>query len=141
MLNPLTHTRTPHEVRSAGEPYVMAADVYTAPPHEGRAGWTWYTGSAGWMYQAGLEWILGIQRKGKRLFLRPCIPADWKEYTIRYRYGNTLYRIVVRDPFRTANGSQGPLYQRRIRTHRKRVPIRCARRRMRTCHKPMWTGG
>lgn len=99
MLNPLTHTRTPHEVRKyAGEPYVMAADVYTAPPHEGRAGWTWYTGSAGWMYQAGLEWILGIQRKGKRLFLRPCIPADWKEYTIRYRYGNTLYRIVVRNP-------------------------------------------
>ena len=75
----------------------MAADVYTAPPHEGRAGWTWYTGSAGWMYQAGMEWILGIQRK-ERPFLRPCIPADWKEYTIRYRYGNTLYRIVVRNP-------------------------------------------
>lgn len=103
MLNPITHTRSEGEVRRyAGEPYVMAADVYTAEPHEGRAGWTWYTGAAGWMYQAGLESILGIRRRGDRLYLTPCIPSDWPGFTADYRYGKTVYRIAV-----TAAGTSG----------------------------------
>lgn len=103
MLNPVTHTTTPHEVlRYVGEPYAMAADVYTAAPHEGRAGWTWYTGAAGWMYQAGIEWILGLRRKGNKLYIHPCIPDDWPGFTVRYRYGsNTLFVITVR------NGNHG----------------------------------
>ncbi|SEM99308.1 GH36-type glycosyl hydrolase domain-containing protein [Lihuaxuella thermophila] len=99
MLNPLTHTRTPGEVRQyAGEPYVMAADVYTTDPHKGRAGWTWYTGAAGWMYQAGIEWILGLRRRGDRLYIRPCIPSEWQEFSITYRFGNSRYQITVQNP-------------------------------------------
>ena len=98
MLNPLAHARSPGDVRTyAGEPYVMAADVYTSAPHEGRAGWTWYTGSSGWMYQAGIEWILGLRREGGKLIVRPCIPDDWPGYTAIYRFGTTNYRIVVRN--------------------------------------------
>src|SRR5690625_56272 len=96
MLNPINHTRTDKEVRLyAKEPYVMAADVYTASPHEGRGGWTWYTGAAGWMYQAGLESILGIRREGDQLVIEPCIPADWPEFTATYRHGQTKYKIHV----------------------------------------------
>ncbi|XEC96295.1 glucoamylase family protein [Paenibacillus tarimensis] len=99
MLNPISHTRTPNEVRQyTGEPYVMAADIYTADPHKGHAGWTWYTGAAGWMYQAGVEWIMGIQRHGDRLQIRPCIPAEWPEYTVNYRFGQSVYVITVKNP-------------------------------------------
>jgi cyclic beta-1,2-glucan synthetase len=102
ILNPVTHTKTPNDVRRyAGEPYAMAADVYTAAPHEGRAGWTWYTGSAGWMYQAGIEWILGLRRKGAKLYIRPCIPEEWPAFAVRYRYGNACFAITVR------NGKRG----------------------------------
>src|SRR5690606_30263513 len=88
LLNPLNHTRTSNEVRRyAGEPYVMSADVYTANPHKGHAGWTWYTGAAGWMYQAGIEWILGLRRRGTRLYISPCIPSEWPEYSVHYRFG------------------------------------------------------
>ncbi|TBL68557.1 GH36-type glycosyl hydrolase domain-containing protein [Paenibacillus thalictri] len=97
LLNPISHTSTAKEVRRyQGEPYAMAADVYTASPHEGKAGWTWYTGAAGWMYQAGIEWILGLQRRGSRLWIRPCLPGDWPGYSVRYKFGNTLYVIKVR---------------------------------------------
>ncbi|WP_280770306.1 GH36-type glycosyl hydrolase domain-containing protein [Salipaludibacillus daqingensis] len=96
LLNPMTHTRTDHEVREyKGEPYVMAADVYTADPHKGQAGWTWYTGASGWMYQAGLEGILGIKRRGDILYIDPCIPEDWPEYSLSYRYGESSYQIKV----------------------------------------------
>jgi cellobiose phosphorylase len=98
ILNPVAHTKTPNEVRRYnGEPYAMPADVYTTAPHEGRAGWTWYTGSAGWMYQAGIEWILGLRRKGERLYIRPCIPKEWPGFTVRYRFGNTCFAITVRN--------------------------------------------
>lgn len=95
MLNPITHTRTDQEVRQyVGEPYVMAADVYTSEPHRGHAGWTWYTGAAGWMYQCGVEWILGVQRRGSRLLLNPCIPSDWPGFQVTYRYGSATYQLV-----------------------------------------------
>ncbi|WP_338471254.1 glucoamylase family protein [Niallia sp. XMNu-256] len=96
MLNPMNHTRTDQEVkRYVGEPYAMAADVYTAIPNEGHAGWTWYTGAASWMYQVGIEWILGIRRRGDKLVIDPKIPRDWPGFSASYRYGNTVYTIEV----------------------------------------------
>jgi cyclic beta-1,2-glucan synthetase len=95
LLNPVNHTRTDQEVRQyTGEPYVMAADVYTSEPHRGHAGWTWYTGAAGWMYQVGLEWILGIRRRGDRLCLDPCVPDGWPGFQVDYRFGSTVYTLV-----------------------------------------------
>jgi cyclic beta-1,2-glucan synthetase len=96
MLSPISHTRTEREVQVFGnEPYVMTADVYTADPHQGQAGWSWYTGAAGWMYQAGVEYVLGITRRGDKLHIRPCVPSEWNSFTIEYRYGKTVYNIEV----------------------------------------------
>jgi cyclic beta-1,2-glucan synthetase len=98
MINPLTHARTPEEVETYKvEPYVVAADVYTAEGQLGRGGWTWYTGSASWMYRVGLEGILGFTKRGDRLFIEPRTPISWREYTIVYRYGKSVYEIVVRN--------------------------------------------
>ncbi|SFM00089.1 GH36-type glycosyl hydrolase domain-containing protein [Pelosinus propionicus] len=106
LLNPLNHTRTPNEVRQyGGEPYVIAADVYTAQPHQGRAGWTWYTGAAGWMYQAGIESILGLRRRGDRLYICPCIPCEWPEFSVSYRFGDSSYHITVKNPSHKSAGS------------------------------------
>jgi cyclic beta-1,2-glucan synthetase len=100
LLNPALRTRDPQGARLYRvEPYVLAGDVYGATPHTGRGGWTWYTGSAGWMYRLGLEDILGIQPAPGGVQMRPCIPAEWKEYEVLIRIGvNTSYRIVVRNP-------------------------------------------
>ncbi|WP_416825165.1 GH36-type glycosyl hydrolase domain-containing protein [Ectobacillus polymachus] len=96
MLNPITHTKTTRDVQKYGnEPYVMSADVYTAHPHEGRAGWSWYTGAAGWMYQAGLEYVLGVKRQEDKLYIQPCVPYEWESFDIDYRYGETTYAITV----------------------------------------------
>jgi cyclic beta-1,2-glucan synthetase len=97
MINPLTHARTPDEVAVYKvEPYVVAADVYTAEGQLGRGGWTWYTGSASWMYRVGLESILGFELRADRLFIRPNVPTGWEEYSIEYRRGGTVYSIRVR---------------------------------------------
>src|SRR5687768_17618677 len=97
MINPLTHSRTREDVATYQvEPYVVAADVYTATGHLGRGGWTWYTGSASWMYRVGLEAILGFRKEGDTLRIVPCVPRSWPEYTISYRYGASTYEIVVR---------------------------------------------
>jgi len=99
LLNPIYHGDTPEQVeRYRVEPYVVAADVYGADPHIGRGGWTWYTGSAGWMYRLGLEAILGLRRVGKTLQINPCIPKDWSGYELTYRDGKTLYQIRVENP-------------------------------------------
>ena len=82
LLNPINHALTPDAVeRYRVEPYVIAADVYSEPPHVGRGGWTWYTGSAGWMYQAGVSGILGIRREGHQLIVSPCIPDAWPSFS------------------------------------------------------------
>ena len=99
MINPITHSDTPEAVDVYKvEPYVVAADVYTAKGHLGRGGWTWYTGSASWMYRIALESILGFQLRGEELLLEPCIPSSWKEFTIEYRHGRTTYTITVKNP-------------------------------------------
>lgn len=99
LLNPIYHGTTPEQVaRYKVEPYAVAADVYSIPPHTGRGGWTWYTGSAGWMYRLGLEAILGLRRVGKWLRIDPCIPRDWSGYELAYRDGETRYQIYVENP-------------------------------------------
>ncbi|MDO8391294.1 MAG: glucoamylase family protein [Actinomycetota bacterium] len=99
LLNPINHASTRAGVlRYKVEPYVMAADVYTEPPHVGRGGWTWYTGSAGWMYQAGIESILGFRLRGTTLVIDPCIPRAWPGFEISFRYHSSRYQIVVENP-------------------------------------------
>lgn len=99
MINPITHSNSPEAVDIYKvEPYVVAADVYTAKGHLGRGGWTWYTGSASWMYRVALEAILGFQQRGERLFIQPCIPSTWKQFTVEYRYRSSTYVITVQNP-------------------------------------------
>jgi cyclic beta-1,2-glucan synthetase len=105
MLNPANHTRTAGDVeRYKAEPYVLAGDVYAHPAHAGRGGWTWYTGSAGWMYRAGIESILGLRRRGATFEMDPCIPTSWPEYTVVWRFGRTRYEISVSNPERRCRG-------------------------------------
>ena len=105
MLNPVNHSRTPADVeRYKVEPYVMAADVYTHPAHIGRGGWTWYTGSASWMYRLGLESILGLKRRGTLLSMTPCVPASWNRFVVRWRHGASVYEITVENPERRNRG-------------------------------------
>jgi cyclic beta-1,2-glucan synthetase len=95
-LNPINHATNRAELhRYKVEPYVIAADVYALPPYTGRGGWTWYTGSASWMYRAGLEFILGFKLRGESLLLEPCVPPAWRDYEITYLHGKTPYHIRV----------------------------------------------
>jgi cellobiose phosphorylase len=97
MINPVNHALDADAVETYKvEPYVAAADVYAVTPHVGRGGWTWYTGSAGWMYRLILESLLGVHLEGDVLRIAPCIPHDWPGYVVRYRYRDTVYRIDVR---------------------------------------------
>jgi cellobiose phosphorylase len=96
MINPIHHGRSAEEIATYKvEPYVIAADVYGVSPHVGRGGWTWYTGSAGWMYRLILESLLGLRLEANRLRIVPCLPTDWQGFTIQYRYRETPYRISV----------------------------------------------
>jgi CheY-like chemotaxis protein len=99
MLNPINHARSEAAVlRYGGEPYVVAGDVTANPAHVGRAGWTWYTGSAGWLYRAATESLLGLRREGTTLRLDPCIPAAWPGYSASLRIGRTRWEIRVENP-------------------------------------------
>jgi cellobiose phosphorylase len=96
MINPINHGRSPADIATYKvEPYVIAADVYGVAPHIGRGGWSWYTGSASWMYRLILESLLGLRLEVDTLHLAPCLPADWEGFKLSYRYRETLYRIVV----------------------------------------------
>jgi len=96
MINPVNHAAAPAEVANYGvEPYVVAADVYALAPHIGRGGWTWYTGSAGWMYRLIVESLLGLRLEVDKLRFAPCLPADLKEFKVHYRYRETVYHIAV----------------------------------------------
>jgi cyclic beta-1,2-glucan synthetase len=97
MLNPINHSLTTEKANVfKTEPYVMAADVYSIEPHKGRGGWSWYTGSSGWMYTIALEHILGFRLiEGKGFKIKPCLPKSFKEYTIEYKYKNAIYHIEV----------------------------------------------
>jgi cyclic beta-1,2-glucan synthetase len=105
MLNPINHARTPADVDCYKvEPYVVAADVYTHAPHIGRGGWTWYTGSAAWMYRLGLESILGLRRLGPSFTVAPCVPSAWDGFVVHWRLGPTRYEITVVNPRHRSHG-------------------------------------
>ena len=107
ILNPINQTSTRAGIyRYKVEPYAAVADVYAEPPHLGRGGWTWYTGSAGWMYRAGIEWILGFRLRGERLHLDPCIPRDWPGFRISFAYHSSRYEIDVENPLGVMRGIQ-----------------------------------
>ena len=96
LINPINHGLTSAGIATYKvEPYVLAADVYALPPHAGRGGWTWYTGSAGWLYRLIIESFLGLQQAGDQLTFAPCIPEEWDSFEVRYRYKNTTYHIIV----------------------------------------------
>ena len=96
MINPVNHAKSPEGIATYKvEPYVVAADVYALPPHTGRGGWTWYTGSAGWMYRLIVESLLGLRLEVDTLRVAPCLPADWKAFKVHYRYRETVYHIAV----------------------------------------------
>ena len=105
LLNPINHASTRAEIyRYKVEPYVACGDVYAEPAHIGRGGWTWYTGSAGWMYRLGLEWILGFRLRGATLLLDPCVPKAWRNFEITFRYHSARYDIAVENPHGVSRG-------------------------------------
>jgi cyclic beta-1,2-glucan synthetase len=99
MINPVERAREPLSVWRYGvEPYVVAADVYNLPGRVGRGGWSWYTGSAAWMYRAWVEEILGLQVRGETMRIAPVIPAWWDGFSMSYRHGESVYEIQVENP-------------------------------------------
>jgi cellobiose phosphorylase len=96
LINPINHGQSAAAIATYKvEPYVVAADVYAVAPHSGRGGWTWYTGSAGWMYRLIVESLLGLRLSVDTLHFAPCLPADWEGFKLHYRYRETLYHIAV----------------------------------------------
>jgi cellobiose phosphorylase len=116
MLNPVNHARSPETMAAYKvEPYVVAADVYALSPHTGRGGWTWYTGSSGWMYRLIMESLLGLRLEVDTLRFAPCLPVDWEGFTVHYRYRETVYHIAVQqtvagegEPSVTVDGVEQP---------------------------------
>jgi len=105
LLNPINRSGTRSGAnRYKVEPYVVAADVYSVSPHVGRGGWTWYTGSAGWLYRAGIEGLLGLRKHGTELSIDPCVPKRWPGFTAVFRHGATRYDIAVDNPERVSRG-------------------------------------
>jgi len=99
LLNPINHGDSAEKIlRYQVEPYIVAADIYSTPPYVGRGGWTWYTGSAGWLYRFGIEAILGLKTAGRTFTIQPCIPKLWPGYTLKYRHGKTTTHIHVENP-------------------------------------------
>ena len=104
MINPIEHARTKEACKKYKvEPYVITADIYGASNLQGRGGWTWYTGSSSWLYKAGIEYLLGLKIKKGFLSIEPCIPKEWKEYEIKYKYKETIYNIKVKNPNQKMN--------------------------------------
>ena len=107
MINPINHSSTPMgNMRYKAEPYVIAADIYSAQPNSGRGGWTWYTGAAGWMYRTCVENLLGLKLRGDKVYIEPCIPAQWDHYSMKYRYKDTTYSIYVKNPYGVNTGTR-----------------------------------
>jgi cyclic beta-1,2-glucan synthetase len=105
LMNPIKRTSTRADVqRYKVEPYAVAADVYSVAPHAGRGGWTWYTGTAGCLYRAGIEAILGLRLQGAFLLLAPCIPKAWPRFEIVFRYRSARYEIAVENPNGVSRG-------------------------------------
>ena len=105
MLNPINHGLTSAEIyRYKVEPYVVAADIYSRPPNVGRGGWTWYTGAAGWMQRAGVEYLLGVQIRDDFIEINPCVPSHWPGFEINLRHAGCRYAISVANPYSVTGG-------------------------------------
>jgi cyclic beta-1,2-glucan synthetase len=105
ILNPINRSSSRAGIqRYKVEPYVVAGDIYAEAPHVGRGGWTWYTGSSGWLYRAGMEWILGFRVRGMYLSIDPCIPRSWPRYSMKFRYHSAIYNIQVENPSSVTQG-------------------------------------
>ena len=141
MLNPIHHADSPTAIhRYKVEPYVVCADLYSEPPHVGRGGWTWYTGSAGWMYRVALEGLLGFQLHGATLALDPCIPRNWPGFEIAFRYRSARYEIAVKNPQqRLSRGSLGHARRRTYARQQKSAYSPGGRRRHAPCAARSWT--
>jgi cyclic beta-1,2-glucan synthetase len=123
LLNPVNHSRTRDDaLRYEVEPYVVAADIAAHPDRVGRGGWTWYTGSAGWMHRVGLEEILGLRLRGGTLEASPCIPASWPGFTARWRVGRSTYVVEVQNPQRRGRGVSRAVCDGQVVDHR-RIPL------------------
>ena len=120
-ISPILQGRTPEDISTYRvEPYAVASDIYATPPHTGRGGWTWYSGSAGWMYTLILESLLGVRRAGDQLTFDPCIPGTWDSYQIEYRYLSTMYHIIVKNSgtgFGVRNISIDEMFQAERKVH------------------------
>lgn len=122
MINPLNHAGSAAAIAAYKvEPYVVAADVYAVPPHTGRGGWTWYTGSAAWMYRLVVESILGLRLEVDKLRFAPCVPADWDAFKVHYRYRETVYHISVLDA-RAGDGEMSMTVDG-VEQHDKAIPL------------------
>jgi cellobiose phosphorylase len=122
MINPLNHAGSAAAIAAYKvEPYVVAADVYAVPPHTGRGGWTWYTGSAAWMYRLVVESILGLRLEVDKLRIAPCVPADWDAFKVHYRYRETAYHIAVLDT-RAGTGEMSVTVDG-VEQHDKAIPL------------------
>ena len=105
MINPIEHARTKETANKYKvEPYVIPADIYGAGNLAGRGGWTWYTGSSSWFFEAGIKYILGLNIENEYLTINPVIASDWKEYSIKYKYGMSVYNIKVLNPNKKCTG-------------------------------------
>jgi cellobiose phosphorylase len=122
MINPVNHAKSPAAIATYKvEPYVVAADVYALPPHTGRGGWTWYTGSAAWMYRLIVESLLGLRLEVDKLRIAPCLPADWETFKVHYRYRETVYHIDVLQT-RDGNGKTSVTVDG-IEQHEEAIPL------------------
>jgi cyclic beta-1,2-glucan synthetase len=105
ILNPIEHAREPQDVaRYQVEPYVVAADVYRLPGHVGQGGWTWYTGSAAWMYRVWIEEVFGLKVSGNQLTIQPVVDSAWDALSITYRHGKAVYEITIENPEAATHG-------------------------------------
>jgi cyclic beta-1,2-glucan synthetase len=125
LLNPINRASTNAALhRYKVEPYVVAADIYGMPPHVGRGGWTWYTGSAGWMFRVSLEGLLGFKLQGSTLVLDPCVPKAWPGFEIRFRHGAGVYEIAVENPSRVNRGvARAELDGKELAARPLRIPL------------------
>jgi cyclic beta-1,2-glucan synthetase len=125
IINPINHASTRAGIhRYKVEPYVACADVYSAAQHVGRGGWTWYTGSAAWMYRTAVEGILGVHKRGGVLVINPCIPRAWSGFEITYKYGSSRFRIAVENPHGVSRGvAQACLDGREIPSSPCEIPL------------------
>ncbi|TRZ92044.1 MAG: cyclic beta 1-2 glucan synthetase [Methanosarcinales archaeon] len=122
MINPVNHAKSPEGIATYKvEPYVVAADVYALSPHTGRGGWTWYTGSAGWMYRLIVESLLGLRLEVDKLRFEPCLPADWEMFKVHYRYRETIYHITVRQT--PANSGETSVTIDGVEQHDRAIPL------------------